>query len=117
MSAGAADGGLVAHLLDLLAPLGPVGASRFFGGQALRLGGVQFAMVIEGVAYLRADRALAAELESLGSEPFRYRTKRREVRVGAYWSVPDAGLDDGEQLVGWALRAVLAARSAAKSAT
>jgi DNA transformation protein len=105
------EDGLVAHLLDLLAPLGAVGASRFFGGSALRLGGVQFAMVIDGVVYLRADDSLAAELESRGSSAFRYRTRRREVRVGAYWSVPDEGLDDAELLVGWARRALHAARS------
>ena len=104
--------GLVAHLLDLFAPLGAVGVSRFFGGRAFRVGGVQFAMVIDGVAYLRADDSLAAELESLGSSPFRYKTKRREVRVGAYWTVPDEGLDDAERLLGWARRAVKAARSA-----
>lgn len=104
--------GLVEHLVDLLAPLGQVSTGRFFGGSGLRLGGVQFAMVIGGIAYLRADESLAAELESLGSSPFRYRTKRREVRVDAYWSVPDAGLDDSDLLVGWARRALRAARTA-----
>ncbi len=117
MSRGTDRDDFVAHLVDLLAPLGPVGAGRFFGGQGLKLGGVQFAMVIEGVAYLRADAALAAELESLGSSAFRYRTKRREVRVGAYWAVPDAGLDDADLFVGWARRALLAARTAARTRT
>jgi DNA transformation protein len=106
--------GLVAHLVDVLAPLGRVTAPRFFGGQALRLGKLQFGFVIDDVVYLRVDPELAAELESLGSVPFRYQTKRREVRVGKYWSVPDAQLDDEDAFVTWARRALHAARAEAR---
>jgi DNA transformation protein len=104
-----ADAGLVEHVRDLLEPLGKVTVKRFFGGHAFTLGGAQFAMLIDGVAYLRADAELAKELESLGSLAFRYQTKQREVRVGAYWSVPDSGLDDSDSLVAWARRALAAA--------
>ena len=103
---------LVAHLVDVLAPLGAIHARRFFGGHGLVAAGAQFAFVIEGTLYLRADAELARELESLGSEPFRYRTKIREVRVASYWSVPEGELDDPEALVGWAKRALGVARAA-----
>jgi DNA transformation protein and related proteins len=98
--------GLVEHLLDVLSPLGRVTAPRFFGGNALKLGRVQFGFVFDDVVYLRVDPALARELESLGSEPFRYQTKKREVRVGKYWSVPDGQLDDEDAFVEWARRAL-----------
>jgi DNA transformation protein len=97
---------LAAHFADVLAPLGRVGIRRFFGGHSLQVGGTQFAMLLEGTLYLRADAPLAAELESLGASAFSYRTKRREVRVASYWSVPEAELDDEEALVGWARRAL-----------
>ncbi|HTO55547.1 MAG TPA: TfoX/Sxy family protein [Myxococcota bacterium] len=100
---------LVEHLLDRLTPLGRVGAARFFGGHALRLGGAQFAFVIEGVVYLRCDAALARELESFGGEAFRYETRVRTVRVASYWSVPESELDDDERFLDWARRAHAAA--------
>ena len=96
---------LVAYLVDALAPLAAQ-PRRFFGGHALVARGVQFAFVSDGTVYLRTDLALAAELESLGSEPFRYKTKLREVRVASYWSLPGTELDDPEVLVGWAKRAL-----------
>jgi len=103
---------LVAHLADVLTPLGRVRARRFFGGHGLTVGAVQFAFVIDGVVYLRADTALARELESRGGEAFSYDTRKRRVRVASYWSVPEAELDDEDAFVGWSRRALAAARAA-----
>lgn len=112
MSSGKPGDELVAHLVDVLAPLGGVQPRRFFGGHALVSRGTQFAFVSDGTLYLRADEKLAAELESLGAEPFRYRTKVREVRVASYWSVPETELDDEGALVSRARRALRAALAA-----
>lgn len=103
------------HLLELLEPLGRVTARRFFGGRGLVVGGEQFAFAIGGVLYLRADAALAAELEALGALPFSYQTRLRTVRVGSYWSVPESGLDDGDALVEWARRAAAVRRKGSPS--
>jgi DNA transformation protein len=103
------------HLLELLEPLGRVTARRFFGGHGLALAGEQFAFAIDGVLYLRADAALADELEALGAQPFSYQTRLRTVRVGSYWSVPDSGLDDADALIGWARRAAALRRTGSRS--
>ena len=92
------------------AGLGPVRRARFFGGEGFGLHGRQFAMLLKGTLYLRCDSALAAELEAAGSEPFRYRTRRGPVTVGAYWSAPAGALDDPEALLAWARKALAAAR-------
>jgi DNA transformation protein len=107
----------IAYLVDVLAPLGAVRARRFFGGHGFVVGDVQFAFVSQGTCYLRADAALAAELESLGSEPFRYRTRLREVRVASYWSLPQAELDDEEALVRWGARALRVAGAVRRKAS
>ena len=96
-----------ASLVDLLAPLGAVSHRRFFGGQGIVCGGVQFAMIIDDVLYFRTDAALAEELRTRGAQPFVYGTRKRDVTVSAYWSVPEEGLDEPELLVDWA-RASLA---------
>lgn len=70
---------LAAYVAEMFAPLGAVRAARLFGGHGLKLDGVQFAMIIRGVLYLRVDAALAQELAALGSYPFAYRTKVRSL--------------------------------------
>ena len=103
------------HLLELLEPLGRVTVRRFFGGHGLVLAGEKFAFAIDGALYLRADAALAGELEALGAQPFSYRTRLRTVRVRSYWAVPDAGLDDADALIGWARRAAAVRRTGSPS--
>jgi DNA transformation protein and related proteins len=105
--AGAEFAGFVA---DLLAPLGDVQHGRFFSGYGFRLDGVQFAMIIRDTLYLRSDDALAAELAALGSKPFAYGTSKRMVTVASYYAVPEDRLDDADQVLGWARRAVIAAQ-------
>lgn len=102
---------LVATVLDLLLPLGPVEAARLFGGVGLKLDGLQFAMAFRGTLYLRVDAALAAELKAKGSKPFKYTNSVRTVTVASYGSVPEEYLDDADQVLDWARRAVIAAHA------
>lgn len=106
--------GFAEELAATLAPLGPLRWSRFFGGQALSLGGRQFAMLMKGVFHLRCDAAMAAELEALGAEPFSYATKLRRVTVTKYWTLPADLMEDEEALLSWARRGLAAARAAPK---
>jgi DNA transformation protein and related proteins len=100
-----------AYVAEMLAPLGAVQSARLFSGHGFKLGGVQFAMIIRGALYLRADAALAEELAALGAKPFAYTTKLRTVTVASYYAVPEDRLDDSETLLAWARRAVAAARA------
>jgi DNA transformation protein len=104
------DDGFVQHFVDLLSPLGRIACARFFGGHGLKVGGVQFAMIFEGVAYVKSDEALRARLEALGGAPFSYGTKHGEVRVTSYVSIPGEQLDDEELVLECARRALALAR-------
>jgi DNA transformation protein and related proteins len=117
LGAGERPGGEFAtYVAELLAPLGAVRSARLFSGHGFKLDGIQFAMIIRGVLYLRVDAGLAEELSALGAEPFTYRTKQRAVTVGSYYAVPEDRLDEAEILLGWARRSVTAARANAKRA-
>ena len=98
----------------MLAPLGVVRAARLFSGHGFKLDGVQFAMIIRGVLYLRVDEGLAGELHALGGRPFTYRTKVGSVTVNSYYAVPEDRLDEADVVLGWARRAVAAALSSAQ---
>ena len=109
---------LVAHALDLFAPLGPgVTARRMFGALGFYAGGRFFAVgdVEEGALYLKVDELTRAAFEAAGGRPFTYRAKDGGVVVMSYISPPDAALEDPEAMLPWArLGLEAAARSAAK---
>jgi DNA transformation protein len=103
-----------AYVAEMFAPLGVVRVARLFSGHGFKCDGVHFAMIIRGVLYLRADAGLAHELSTLGARPFAYRTKQRTVTVGSYYAVPEDRLDEMETMLGWARRALRAARENAE---
>lgn len=88
----------VAHLLDLLRPIGSIQTARFFGGVSLKLSGRQFAIVMEGRLYFVVDRVARARYEAAGSKPFSYATKKGRVEVRKYFEVPADVQEDAEAL-------------------
>ena len=98
----------------LFAAVGPVRARRMFGAAGLYAGEVMFALVADDVIYLKADDALAAELEALGCGPFVVTTGDKPPQVMRYRRLPDAALDDPEAARAWGLRALDAALRATR---
>ncbi|MDQ0504628.1 TfoX/Sxy family protein [Xanthobacter agilis] len=101
-------------IADLFSAFGPVRLRRMFGGAGLYADGLMFALEADGVLYLKADAALAGDLAGRGSAPFRYVAKTGPRTMASFWQVPDAALDDGEELAALARRALAAARAAAR---
>lgn len=94
------------HVLELLAPLGPVSGRRFFGGIGLAFDGVQFAMMMGQTLYLRVDDSNRADFEGAGSEPFSYQTKKGRVFVRTYFQVPEEMLDEPDDLIDWTRKSI-----------
>jgi DNA transformation protein and related proteins len=93
--------GIVDHVIDSLAHIGPVECKRFFGGWSLHLHGKQFACVIRDELYFSAEGKVRQELIAAGSEPFTYDKVDRTIIVAKYQSAPSACLDDPEVLCEW----------------
>ena len=85
------------HMAEQLAELGDITVHRFFGGWALRRGGVQFAMVMDTI-YFRVDDTSRPVFEAAGSAPFSYHAAGREVMVRKYYSAPTEAIDDPVEL-------------------
>lgn len=98
----------LAHLLDLLHPIGPVRTARFFGGVAMRLNGRQFAMVMDGRLYFAVNDVTSARYEAAGSTAFSYATKKGRVDVRRYREVPIGVQEDAVALCAWAREAAVA---------
>jgi DNA transformation protein and related proteins len=100
-------------LIDLFADFGPVVIRRMFSGFGISADGTNFALVLRGNLYFRADEQTIPQFEAEGSKPFSYQTSTRSVTVGSYWQLPERLHDDPEELTGWARAALAAAQRAA----
>lgn len=101
------DDEYLAHLLDLLRPMGSIQTARFFGGVALKLNGHQFAMVMGGRLYFAVDDETRTSYAAMGSRPFSYATKKGRVDVRKYFEVPVEVQEDSGALCAWAQRALI----------
>ena len=106
----------VNHMLDMLGSIGEVEAARFFGGNAIRLAGVQFAMIMQGTLYFVVSDALREQFRALGSQPFSYDTRHGLKEVQRYYAVPEELLEDPEALCRAGNAAFAHARATSKSA-
>lgn len=100
---------LVAHLRELLEPLGTLAVRPMFGAHGLYADGVFFGLVADDVLYLKVDAATEATFAAAGSRPFVFTADGAPVTT-SYWTVPDDALDGSEQLLPWARLALAAAR-------
>ena len=107
----------VAHVLELLAPLGTITARRMFGGHGVYCGGVFIAIVANDSLYLKTDEASRAEFEHAGCESFTYRRHGKTASLN-FHRAPDEALDAPHLMKPWAriaLAAALRSRAAKKT--
>lgn len=77
-----------------------------FGGAGIYAEGVMFALIADEVIYVKADKALGAEMEEAGSEgPFIYHGKGKPAMM-RYWRLPDEALDEPDEASRWGRRAL-----------
>lgn len=111
----AADSDFLDFVAELFAPLGGVAVRRMFGGAGVYSRGVMFGLVADDTLYLKADAETKADYEAYGMGPFVYDGKGKPITM-SYWQLPAEVVDDPEQAVAWARKALTVAR-AQKSAT
>ena len=105
------------YVMDQLASLRNITSGRFFGGIGLSTAGAQFAMVMGSTLYFVVNDATRPKYEKMGSHCFSYSTKKKQVGVKKYYTVPAELIEDPEQLVTLAKESILAAQSARQSPT
>jgi DNA transformation protein len=98
------------YLHELFAEFGAVQVRRMFGGAGVYADGLMFALVSDGVIYLKADLDSVPAFERESCAPFQYDTKTGKRAIMSYWRMPERLYDDTEELAQWAQRALAAAR-------
>jgi DNA transformation protein len=100
-------------LIELFAGFGAVTIRRMFSGYGVSADGVNFALVLRGAVYLRADEISIPRFEAEGCGPFRYEAKGKLRTIGSYWQLPERLYDDPDEVTEWARAALVAAERAA----
>jgi len=110
----ARDSGFEDWVHEHFAALGPLEIKRMFGGAGVYSRGLIFALLDDGVVWLKGDETNMAALEAAGSRPFTYPGKDGAVMTLGYWSLPETAVDDADEAVDWARGAIdVALRKAA----
>lgn len=103
-----------AGIEDFFAPVGPVSVRRMFSGHGVYVGTACFAIIAFGEIWLKADAGSEPAFEAAGCRPFTMTTAEGVTKtMRAFWSLPDAALDDPDALKHWCGPAIVAAQRAA----
>lgn len=105
----AVSSGFTQYVIDQLAALGGVTARRMFGGAGLYLDDIFFALISDETLYFKVDDSNREDYVSRGMAPFRPYAARPQVSL-TYFAVPAEALEDAEELVQWARRALRVAQ-------
>jgi DNA transformation protein and related proteins len=100
---------------ELFAAFGSVVVRRMFGGAGIHAQETMFALVHDGVLYLKADAHNAPAFEREDLPPFTYTTRGGKRAVMSYRRMPDRLYDDPDELAVWAREVLAAARRGAAS--
>jgi DNA transformation protein len=105
-------------LSELFAGFGPVTIRRMFSGFGVSADGINFALVLRGAIYLRADETSIPRFEAEGSQCFQYEMKGKLRMIASYWRLPERLYDDPDEVTEWARTAHAAAiRASLKKAS
>ena len=100
-------------IVELFAAFGPVSVQRLFGGAGVYAEGTMFALVHDGVIYLKVDADSLPAFERENLAPFSYTTRNGRRGVMSYRRMPERLYDDPDELAVWARAALAAARRGA----
>ena len=102
------------YIVDLMQSTGPVNAKRMFGGYGIFLDGLMFALVSDGLLYLKADTENKENFIKNNLAAFTYMKKGKECHL-SYFRSPEDALEDTDIMSNWANSSYAAAlRAAAK---
>jgi DNA transformation protein len=105
--------GFADFVQELLEGLGPVRIRRMFGGAGVYAGDVMFGLIDADVLYLKTDEALRGELAAQGSVGWVYSRAPGKWEETSYWRLPESALDDPDEAVAWARKALAVAQARA----
>jgi DNA transformation protein len=108
----AAKNAYVEWIMEWLTPLGEITARSMMGGHVVYCNGIVFALVAEGLLYLKAGDTTRAKFQALGLKPFRP-FPDKESTMG-YYPPPPEFFEDADVMLEWGRAAVAVGMAAQK---
>jgi DNA transformation protein and related proteins len=105
----------VTYVVDQLAATATVVSRRMFGGVGLYANGLFFGLIAEDTLYFKVDDSNRADYIRRGSKPFRPRAREPDTYSMNYFEVPADVIDDADELIVWARKALSVAAASAAS--
>ena len=97
----------IAFATDLFSGLGDITTRRMMGGLCLYHRGTIFALVhSDGNILIKGAGAFVDELEAMGCDRWTYTRENGKSAAMPYWTLPGAALDDPDEAVALARRAL-----------
>jgi DNA transformation protein and related proteins len=107
----AVSSSFLAYVAEQLAGLGRVRSKRMFGGVGLYCDEWFFGLLDDDVLYLKVDASNREDFAARGMKPFQPFRDKPEYSM-SYYQVPAETIEDAEDLVRWARKAVRVAAGA-----
>lgn len=104
------------YILDLMQSIGAVYAKRMFGGYGIFLDDLMFALINNGLLYLKADIKNKDNFIKNDLTAFSYMKKGRKCKL-SYFQAPEDALEASEMMHSWAQSSYDAALRAATKKT
>lgn len=99
-------------VLDQLQELDDVEARRMFGGFGLYQDETFFGIIHKGKVFFKVDESTVGEYRRRRMRPFRPNARQT---LKSYYQVPVDVIEGGDELVGWALKAIQCQRQSHKA--
>ncbi len=90
-----------AAIEEMFEGLGPVSIRRMFGGKGIYHQGLIIAIDFRDGILLKADETSAPAFKAAGATQWAYEGKKGRPVLMPYWSIPDAALDDPDEIRNW----------------
>lgn len=104
----------IEYLKEVFEQFGPIMARKMFGGYGIYNNGLMFALVADGVLYLKADEKNSDYFRNAGLDQFEYDKNGKVVKM-SYYQAPDEIMEDREEAAVWARRSYESALRAQKA--
>ncbi len=102
-------------VIDQLAGIGRVRTRRMFGGVGLYANELFFGLLANNGLYFKVDDTNRADFVARGKGPFRPFPDKPDLAMG-YYEVPADVIDEAEELIAWARKAMCVAAAAPRKA-
>jgi DNA transformation protein and related proteins len=110
----ALSAGYIEFIKDQMSGFAPVAIRKMFGGAGVSHDGINFAIIVDEILYLKVDALNEAAFDEENLEPFSYRTKAGNQTAMSYRRAPSRLMDDADEMAVWCRKAYEAALRARK---